>query len=116
MTQTEINPYMADVMHDLYHFLNQRDCEITDASNLEIIKEVIDDAENYYIEAGSKGLFKAEKLQEQLIALRNNISEYEDIYPDVVTMQFHFVGWPRPNGMMHLLNFNEAISLLAKGF
>lgn len=110
---TTMNAYREEVINDLRHGLSGHDCEINHASNLEIIKELVAEADKRYIEAGSKGLFKAEKLQAELFAFRNNIDEYESMYTEVVDTQFHFVQWPRPNGTMHLLNFDEAIHLLA---
>lgn len=110
---TTMNAYREEVMIDLRHQVTNHDCEINHASNLEIIKELVADADKRYIDAGSKGLFKAEKLQAELFAFRNNIDEYESMYPEVVDDQFHFVKWPRQNGTMHLLTFDEAIHLLA---
>lgn len=110
---SDINPYMDDVINDLHQFLRQHDCEINYASNMKIIKEIVDDAEQFYINAGSKGIFKAQERNEQLITFRNNIDEYESMYPEIVDDNVHFIKWPRPNGTMHLLSFDEAINLLA---
>lgn len=110
-----MNPFMEEVLHDFRQSLINHDADIAQASNLDIIKDQIDDLEDRYIQAGSNGLFKAEKLVKELFVIRDNIDEYVEAHPEVVNDTYHFVVLPRPNGQSHLLSYDEALYHFATG-
>lgn len=97
--KSEVRTEVRDLLMDM---LGHEGCERGQASNLVVIKYVVDKAKRVH----------GDEFTEQLNDVTNHIKDYESRYPEVLTTQFHFVKVERPNGRMRLLSFDEAVYYL----